>query len=92
LVQKLNDLPITDRRARYFRRFVFGSAIEAVPDRQGRVLIPNYLREYASIDNDVTVVGMNTYIEIWKPETWHTMRQGVEDAEDNAERWAELGI
>jgi MraZ protein len=92
LAQKVNALPLTDRRARDFRRFVFGSAAEATPDRQGRVLIPAYLRQYASLDGEVTVVGMNTYVEIWHPETWQTTRLGVEHAEDKAERWAELGI
>jgi len=92
LAQKVNALPLTDRRARDFRRFMFGSASEAAPDRQGRVLIPSYLREYAHVDGEVTVVGMNTYIEIWNPETWQAMRQGVENDDDNVERWAELGI
>jgi len=92
LAQQLKALPLTDRRARDFRRFMFGSATEAVPDRQGRVLIPAYLRQYAAIDGEVTVVGMNTYIEIWNSETWQAMRQAVEKDEDNLERWAELGI
>ncbi len=92
LAQKVNALPMTDRRARDFRRFVYGSATESVPDRQGRVLIPAYLRQYATIDGEVTVVGMNTYFEIWNPEAWQAMRQGVEDDRDNAERWADLGI
>jgi MraZ protein len=92
LAARVNALPITDRRARDFRRFVFGSAAEAMPDRQGRVLIPAFLREYAGIDGEVAIVGMNTYIEIWNPETWQAMRQGVEDDDANAERWAELGI
>jgi MraZ protein len=92
LVAKVDTLPITNRGARDFRRFVFGSATESAPDRQGRVLIPAYLREYASIGGEVTVVGMNTYIEVWNPETWQAVRQNVEDDEVNAERWAELGI
>jgi MraZ protein len=92
LAKKVNALPLTDRPARDFRRFVFGSATEAIPDRQGRVLIPAFLRQYASLGGEVTVVGMNTYIEIWNPEAWQATRQGVEEAEDNAERWAELGI
>jgi MraZ protein len=92
LAQRVNALPITDRRARDFRRFVFGSAAESAPDRQGRVLIPAYLRQYAGIDGEVTVVGMNTYIEIWSSETWQAVRQDVENDRDNVERWAELGI
>jgi MraZ protein len=92
LAQKVNALPTTDRRARDFRRFIFGSATETAPDRQGRILIPTYLRQYASIGGEATVVGMNNYIELWNPETWQKMRQNVENDEDNAERWAELGI
>jgi len=92
LAEQVNALPITDRRARDFRRFIFGGAVEAVPDRQGRVLVPAYLREYAGIEDEVTIVGMDTYIEIWNPETWQAVRQGFENDEANAERWAELGI
>jgi len=92
LAEKVNSLPTTDRHVRDFRRFIFGSASEAAPDRQGRILIPAYLRQYAHIDSEVTVVGNNTYVEIWNPETWQTMRQDVENDEGNAERWAELGI
>jgi MraZ protein len=92
LAKRVEALSITDRSARDFRRFIFGGAVEATPDRQGRVLIPAYLREYAGIDGEVTVVGMNTYIEIWCPETWAATRQGVENDKANTERWAELGI
>ncbi len=92
LAERVNALPITDRHARDFRRFVFGSAAEAAPDRQGRVLVPTFLREYAGINGQVAIVGMNTYVEIWNSETWQTMRQAVEDDDANTERWAELGI
>lgn len=92
LAQRVNALPITDRRARDLRRFFFGSASESVPDRQGRILIPAYLREYADIDDEVMGVGMNTYVEIWNPQTWQEMRQGVEENKVDAASWAELGI
>jgi MraZ protein len=92
LTEKVKTLPMTDRRARDFRRFFYGSATESMPDGQGRMLIPSYLREYASIGSEATVVGMDTYIEIWHPEAWQAMRQGVEIGEQSAEHWAELGI
>ncbi len=92
LAQAMNELPLTDRRARDLRRFVFSGAAEAVPDRQGRVLLPPFLREYAGLGDEATVVGMNTHIEIWNPQAWQGVRQTVEDDEANAERWAELGI
>jgi DNA-binding transcriptional regulator/RsmH inhibitor MraZ len=50
------------------------------------------LRQYANIVGEVTVVGNNNYVEVWNPETWQEMRQGVENDEDNAERWAALEI
>lgn len=92
LAQKVNALPITDRLARDFRRFVFGSASEVALDRQGRVLIPVYLREYAFLGGEATVVGNYTYLEIWNPERWQAARQGVEDSEKNTEYWARLQI
>lgn len=92
LARRVSALPITDRSARDFRRFVFSSACDAVPDRQGRILIPSRLLEYAAIDVQVVIVGMNTYLEIWGPESWQVICQNVEDNEANAERWLKLEI
>jgi MraZ protein len=92
LTEKVKALPMTSRSARDFRRFFYGSAVETTPDRQGRILIPSYLREYASIGIEATVVGMDTFIEIWHPETWEVTRQSVEADEANVDRWADLGI
>jgi len=92
LAKRVSALPITDRSARDFRRFVFSSACDAAPDRQGRILIPSRLLEYAGIDVQVVIVGMDTYLEIWGPESWQVICQNVEDNEANAERWLKLEI
>ncbi len=92
LAKRVSALPITDRSARDFRRFVFASACDAAPDRQGRVLIPSRLLEYAHIDDQVVIVGMNTYLEIWSPDSWGAVCQNVEDDDANAERWLKLEI
>ena len=92
LAERVSGLPMTDRRARAFRRLVFANAADAVPDKQGRVLIPPRLREYASLDGEVVVTGLNTYIEVWNPESWGEEREHVEGDGTDVEEWATLGI
>jgi len=92
LAERVSALPLTDRRARAFRRLVFANAADAVPDRQGRVLIPPRLREYADLDSEVIVTGLNTYIEVWNTGNWVQERERVEGDDVDAEEWAALGI
>jgi MraZ protein len=92
LAERVSALPVTDRRARAFRRLVFANASDAVPDRQGRVLIPPRLREYAGLDSDVIVTGLDTYIEVWNTGDWAQERERVEGDDVDAEQWATLGI
>jgi MraZ protein len=91
LAQRVSALPITDRRARAFRRQVFANASDVALDKHGRVLIPTRLREYAGLDGDVVVTGLDTFIELWNPDSWSEERERVgEDA--TMEEWAALGI
>ena len=92
LAAQVSALPITDRRARAFRRLVFANASDAIPDKQGRVLIPPRLREYADLDSEVVVTGLNTYIEVWNLDAWGEERERVEGDGEDAEEWAALGI
>lgn len=92
LASQVSGLPVTDRRARAFRRLVFANASDVDLDKQGRILIPPRLREYANLNGDVVIAGLNTYIELWNPETWADERERVEDDQANIEEWAALGI
>jgi MraZ protein len=92
LAERVSALPLTDRRARAFRRLVFANASDAIPDKQGRVLIPPRLREYAGLDSEVIVTGLNTYIEVWGVDAWNQERGRVEGDEADVEEWAALGI
>lgn len=92
LAEEVSALPMTDRRARAFRRLVFANASDAIPDKQGRVLIPPHLREYANLGTDVIVIGLDTYIEVWNPDAWHGERERVEGCDGNIEEWEALGI
>ena len=92
LAKKVDALPMTDRRARAFRRRVFANAADLVPDKQGRVLIPPRLREYAGLDGEVVVTGLSSHVEVWNPDSWGEERERVEGDEASVEEWAALGI
>lgn len=92
LAEQVSALPITDRRARAFRRLVFANAADATLDKHGRVLIPPRLREYAGLDGEVVITGLNTYIELWNPDSWSEERERVEGDDVTMEEWAALGI
>jgi MraZ protein len=92
LAGQVSALPITDRRARAFRRLVFADAADAKLDKHGRVLIPPRLRAYAGLTSEVVVAGLNTYIELWNPDAWNEEREHVEGDDGTIEEWAALGI
>jgi MraZ protein len=92
LAHKVSSLPLADPQAREFRRLLFSGASDDVPDKQGRVLIPQYLREYAGLDGEVVVAGLNTHVEIWSLAAWAEARKGFESGALDGEHWAKLGI
>ncbi|MGD8792552.1 MAG: division/cell wall cluster transcriptional repressor MraZ, partial [Anaerolineae bacterium] len=93
LSEEIRALPLTDSRAREFRRQVFGGAADSVPDRQGRVILPPYLREYADIDKQAIIIGLFDHCEIWNPERWRErQKRSDNNPEARAEHFASLGI
>lgn len=70
LEAKLRTLPLTNKDARAFVRFFFSGASECETDKQGRILIPANLREYARLEKDVVVIGVSTRVEIWDKALW----------------------
>lgn len=71
-IQKIEELPkISSEPARRLRRFYFGNSMTMEVDKQGRILIPANLREYASLTKDVVLVGVDDHAEIWDAETWN---------------------
>ena len=89
LEEKTRSLPTS--RARQIQRFLFAGAALAEPDKQGRVLIPQKLREYAGLGEDVTVVGVSTRAEIWDTARWNALN-GELTSESVAEAMDELGF
>ena len=94
LAAKLRGLPLTNPRAREFARFMSSGAVDVELDKQGRILVPGYLREYAGLsEGEVIVVGALNRLEIWAPAAWLPYRSRIEDEpEALAEHLADLGI
>lgn len=70
LANGMKKLKASKENVRAFKRFLFGSAAEVEFDRQGRILIPGTLREYAQLKKDVTILGTGDKIEIWAQEAY----------------------
>lgn len=91
LAERIQEKPVSEKLMREFRRRVFSGATDLSPDRQGRIIVPPFLREFAGIDGEAVVVGMFDYLEIWSVERWLAQRTSIEDASDDM-RWQDLGI
>lgn len=91
LAQRIAQRPLSDESVRAFRRRVFSGAIDLNPDRQGRILLPQYLRDFAGINGEVIVAGNFNYLEIWSATAWNRVRASIEN-NDDSDRWADLGI
>lgn len=91
--EKLRALPVSNKNARDFSRFFLAGAIECEIDKQGRFLISGNLREFASLEKDVVIIGVTTRLEIWNKEKWKNYSSDENiSAEEIAENMSMLGI
>jgi|SwirhisoilCB3_FD_contig_101_400186_length_2019_multi_4_in_0_out_0_3 MraZ protein len=79
IAARLEALPMGDPNARNLRRAAFAAAEPADLDKQGRVVLSERLRQYANLESNVAVVGMNSYIEVWDQGAWETLENQVEE-------------
>lgn len=77
LISSLEELPYSKSKSRNFKRVLFSMASEVIPDKAGRIVLSPMLREYAEIDDDVTVMGLSDRVELWKSEKWNDHRDFV---------------
>ncbi|MBE5922122.1 MAG: division/cell wall cluster transcriptional repressor MraZ [Lachnospiraceae bacterium] len=89
--KKLQSFPITNKEARKFTRFFLAGAATVETDKQGRILLPAVLREFAHLEKDVVLVGVSGRVEIWDKETWMKNTE-FEDMDEIAEHMSELGL
>ena len=77
---RFRSLSFTNREARQFNRIYFSGACEVTCDRQGRILVPQYLKDFAKIKNDAIVVGVSNRMEIWAKDQWQEFYRNTKDS------------
>ena len=93
LETKLKQLPMAKAEAKEKVRFFFAGAAELEPDRNGRILLPLSLRDYAKLDKDVIIIGVSNRIEIWSKVEWDNYNNKVAPmVAEIAENLVDLGI
>ena len=75
---KLRSLPLTNKNARTFTRFFVAGATNCELDKQGRILLPAHLREFAGLEKDVVLVGVGSRVEIWSKDKWENMNSDTD--------------
>ncbi|EFO79334.1 MraZ protein [Oscillochloris trichoides DG-6] len=78
LAQKVSSLSLGSPEARTLRRMLFSNAAEVEVDRQGRILVPQNLREYAGLAEQVVISGMDTYFELWSADRWRNVMEQLD--------------
>ncbi|MEI7749406.1 MAG: division/cell wall cluster transcriptional repressor MraZ [Candidatus Moraniibacteriota bacterium] len=93
LAGKLGAMPVGEAGKRSFVRLQLAGATDVELDGQGRVLIPDYLKEYAGLGKNVIVVGLFNRLELWDEDSWKSYKSEAEkNASEVAEELGKLGI
>lgn len=87
IAEKLSNLPISQKEARSFVRLMLAGAMEVELDKQGRMVLPQYLRAYAGIKSNVLVAGLFNRVEIWSQDRWS---EESKDYMERSDSWAEV--
>ena len=91
LKEKLSALPMS--KSRDIQRFFFASAVEMEPDKQGRISIPQNLRDYAGLDKDIVIIGVSERAEVWDKNLWMSKLGSITtDADKLAQTMDDLGF
>ncbi len=93
LARKLISLPLGQSNSRAFVRLMLAGASDVLLDKQGRILIPDYLRKYAALKKDAVIAGLYSRVEIWDEKNWERYKKKTEGSSDEiAEKLGELGV
>lgn len=93
LAEKLSNLSINQANTRAFARLMLAGAMDVTLDKQGRIILPDYLRKFVHITKKVVISGLYNRLEIWDQDKWEEYKQKTEaDSEDIAEQLGEIGI
>ena len=93
ITQKVGQLPLGQADTRSFNRFFLSGAVEVEVDSVGRILVPDFLKEFAKLDSKVILAGIHSRIEIWDEKKWETYKRTIEkEADTLAEKLGEVGV
>ncbi len=93
LLEKINNFPVMNQGVKAYRRLLFSRATECTLDKQGRILIPQNLRDYAGLSGDTYLVGNDKKIEIWHPKKWNASEaSAMESMSSIQEELEKLGM
>ncbi|MCC7128955.1 MAG: division/cell wall cluster transcriptional repressor MraZ [Anaerolineae bacterium] len=90
--ERVNRMSLTDSSARLLRRLVFSTANHVELDKAGRILLSQYLREFAGLESGSVIVGVGDYFEIWSLDAWEAQNKTLMDAQSNPDRFAALSL
>lgn len=91
--KKLGNLPMAQSEARSFARMILAGAMEVMLDKLGRVLIPDYLKEYADLKKNIVICGLSNRLEIWDEKLWENYRKEAEKGvQETVSKLGPLGI
>lgn len=79
LVAEYSQAPATQKRARNYLRVLLASATQEIPDKQGRIVIPQELRRYAGLGKELAVIGTGSRVEIWDSDAWRDFLEAEEE-------------
>ncbi|MFA7662392.1 MAG: division/cell wall cluster transcriptional repressor MraZ [Patescibacteria group bacterium] len=93
MADKLASLPISKSNTRAFARLMLAGAMDVSLDKQGRIILPDYLRKYAKVNKKVVITGLYNRLEIWDETAWETYRNSTEEnSGDIAEAMGEIEV
>lgn len=93
IAEKLSGSSMLQADSRNFNRFMFGGAVEAEVDSIGRVLLPDFLKEWGKLASKVVVIGVQTRVEVWNEEAWKSSKETIEKQADTlAEKLGQVGV
>ena len=92
LYHKIQGMSMTNPKARLLARMLFGSAAMVEFDKNGRILIPQFLRNAVKLDISVKLVGIGPYFEIWTLDLWNLKHEMIEDGETRAKMFEDLDL
>ncbi len=93
LAEKLASLPISTANTRAFARLMLAGAVDVDIDKQGRILLPQYLQTFAALSKKVVFAGLYNRVELWSDQRWQAYKRTAEkDSASIAEQLGSLGV